>query len=98
MGVGPPTGPTPGPAPPDGAVMGIYDREYYRDGTQGSGWFSGMAPACRMIVVANVAAFVGQKLFPGQLEAREPGRLDVTYLVRGPQAWRLRLTRTAACC
>lgn len=29
----------------------------------------------------------------GQLEARQPGALSVTYEERGPQVWRLRLTR-----
>jgi len=33
--------------------MGIYDREYYRDETGGSGWFSGVAPACKTIVAIN---------------------------------------------
>ncbi len=41
--------------------MGIYDREYYRDKTRGSGWLTGMAPACRAIIIINVAAFVLQK-------------------------------------
>lgn len=43
--------------------MGIHDREYYRDSTRGSGWLSGAAPACKAIIVINVAAFVAQKLF-----------------------------------
>ena len=37
--------------------MGIYDREYYRGETHGSGWLSGAAPACKAIVVLNVVAF-----------------------------------------
>jgi membrane associated rhomboid family serine protease len=41
--------------------MGIYDREYYRDKTRGSGWLSGMAPACKAIILANVAVFIAQK-------------------------------------
>ena len=46
--------------------MGIYDREYYRDKTRGAGWLSGAAPACKAIIVINIAAFVAQKLFaPG---------------------------------
>ena len=36
--------------------MGIYDREYYRDKTRGSGWLSGEAPACKAIIAINVAA------------------------------------------
>ena len=43
--------------------MGIYDREYYRDKTRGSGWLTGAAPACKAIILINVAAFVLQKLF-----------------------------------
>ena len=30
-----------------------------------------------------------------QIEKREPGAITVTYLTEGPEAWRLRLTRTA---
>ena len=30
-----------------GAVMGIYDREYYRGETRGSAWFSGVSPVCK---------------------------------------------------
>ncbi len=41
--------------------MGIYDREYYRDKTRGSGWLSGAAPACKAIILINVAAFIAQK-------------------------------------
>src|SRR4051812_21819982 len=41
--------------------MGIYDREYYRDKTRGSGWLSGTAPACKAIILINVAVFIAQK-------------------------------------
>lgn len=44
--------------------MGIYDREYYRDNTRGSGWLSGAAPACKAIILINVAAFIAPKLVP----------------------------------
>lgn len=37
--------------------MGINDREYYRDESRGSGWFSGVAPACKTIIVVNVVLF-----------------------------------------
>lgn len=37
--------------------MGIYDREYYRGETRGSGWLSGAAPACRTIILINVIVF-----------------------------------------
>ena len=43
--------------------MGIYDREYYRDKSRGSGWLAGAAPACKAIILINVAAFIAQKLF-----------------------------------
>ncbi|MHC5539768.1 rhomboid family intramembrane serine protease [Singulisphaera rosea] len=55
--------------------MGIYDREYYRGETSGSGWLSGDAPACKVIIAVNVFLFVltktgaiGDGLF-GELEA-----------------------------
>ena len=38
--------------------MGISDREYYRDETSGSGWFSGVAPACKTIILINVIVFL----------------------------------------
>jgi membrane associated rhomboid family serine protease len=40
-----------------GAIMGIYDREYYRGETRGSGWLTGLAPACRTIILINVVVF-----------------------------------------
>jgi membrane associated rhomboid family serine protease len=47
-----------------GAIMGIYDREYYRDETRGSGFFSGAAPVCKAIILINVAIFLAGLLFP----------------------------------
>lgn len=44
--------------------MGIYDREYYRDETRGSGWFSGVAPACKTLILINVGVFLAQWVFP----------------------------------
>jgi membrane associated rhomboid family serine protease len=41
--------------------MGIYDREYYRGETRGSTWFSGVAPACKTIILINVVVFVFQQ-------------------------------------
>ena len=38
--------------------MGIYDREYYRDESRGSGWFSGVAPVCKIIIGLNVLLFL----------------------------------------
>jgi membrane associated rhomboid family serine protease len=37
--------------------MGIYDREYYRGETRGSGWLSGTAPGCKTIILINVLVF-----------------------------------------
>ncbi len=44
--------------------MGIYDREYYRDETGGSGWFSGVAPTTRLLIIINFAVFAVQLLMP----------------------------------
>ncbi len=40
--------------------MGIYDREYYRDESGGIGLLSGVAPACKVIILANVLVFLAQ--------------------------------------
>jgi membrane associated rhomboid family serine protease len=37
--------------------MGIYDREYYRGETRGSAWLTGIAPACKTIIIINIIAF-----------------------------------------
>jgi membrane associated rhomboid family serine protease len=72
--------------------MGIYDREYYRDKTRGSGWLTGISPACNVLIAINVAAFVGQKMLP-------PGMLEQAFRANGEQifhqlqVWRL-LTAT----
>jgi len=71
--------------------MGIYDREYYRDKTRGSGWLSGVAPATKAIILINVGVFIAQKLFGGAF--------DHWFTARSPeifghfQVWRL-LTAT----
>ena len=44
--------------------MGIYDREYYRDETGGSGWLSGTAPVCRTLILINIAVYIAQVLVP----------------------------------
>jgi membrane associated rhomboid family serine protease len=44
--------------------MGIYDREYYRDETRGSGWLSGAMPACKALVLINVGVYLAQVVFP----------------------------------
>ena len=47
--------------------MGIYDREYYRGETAGSGWFSGVSPVCKTIIGINVAVFVLDQLTRGEI-------------------------------
>jgi membrane associated rhomboid family serine protease len=42
--------------------MGFYDREYYREETRGSGWLTGVAPACKTIILINVVVFVFQQV------------------------------------
>lgn len=44
--------------------MGIYDREYYRDETSGSGWLTGVTPAVKVIVGLNVAVFLANWILP----------------------------------
>jgi membrane associated rhomboid family serine protease len=44
--------------------MGIHDREYYRDETSGSGWFSGVAPVTQALILTNVAVFLLRWIFP----------------------------------
>jgi membrane associated rhomboid family serine protease len=51
--------------------MGIYDREYYRDETRGSGWLSGVAPVCKALIAINVAVFFGTLFFPQLLKSFE---------------------------
>jgi membrane associated rhomboid family serine protease len=46
-----------------GAVMGIYDREYYRGESAGSGWFWNVAPVCKWIILINAAVFLLQNIF-----------------------------------
>ena len=38
--------------------MGIYDREYYREQSRGAGLFSGIAPACKALILINVGVFL----------------------------------------
>jgi membrane associated rhomboid family serine protease len=42
--------------------MGIYDREYYRGETAGSGWLTGAAPVCKYLIVVNVVVFLLEHL------------------------------------
>jgi hypothetical protein len=45
-----------------GAAMGIYDREYYRGESTGSGLFNGVAPVCKSIIVTSAIVFLVQNL------------------------------------
>jgi membrane associated rhomboid family serine protease len=49
-----------------GAVMGIYDREYYRGETGGTGFFSGVSPVTKSIIVINAAVFLLDQLINRQ--------------------------------
>ncbi len=43
--------------------MGIYDREYIRDESAGTGLFSGVTPVTKSIIVISVITFLVQNLF-----------------------------------
>jgi membrane associated rhomboid family serine protease len=60
--------------------MGIYDREYYRGETGGSGWFTGLAPVCKTIIVINAAVFLIEHLIH-----LERGDID-TYFAASPES------------
>lgn len=51
------------PKPTADSRMGIYDREYYRDGSGPWQWFAGPAPATRTLIALNVAIYLLQILF-----------------------------------
>ena len=67
--------------------MGIYDREYYRDDTRGSGWLSGATPACKAIIAINVAAFIAQKVVGRSFD--EWFLIDSDQIIHHYQYWRL---------
>lgn len=72
--------------------MGIQDREYYRSTTRGSAWFTGVAPACRTIILINVVVFLIDKFaFNGRLA--ESFGATTTDIFQRLQLWRL-LTAT----
>lgn len=68
--------------------MGIYDREYYRGETSGSGWLTGQAPACKAIIAANVVAFLLGFIFAGGNQSEEAGfnAFAENWLVANPDA------------
>jgi membrane associated rhomboid family serine protease len=43
--------------------MGIYDREYYRGESGGPGWFGGVAPICKTIILINGVVFLLEHAF-----------------------------------
>jgi membrane associated rhomboid family serine protease len=61
--------------------MGIYDREYYRGESTGPGWFNGISPVCKTIIVLNVAIWVLQKAL--KLELHDTIIRD--YLAASPE-------------
>jgi membrane associated rhomboid family serine protease len=73
--------------------MGIYDRPYYRDETSGSGWLTGLAPACKTIILINVAVFLAQWVLerPGQESWRFSEYLVARSdrILKGFEIWRL---------
>jgi membrane associated rhomboid family serine protease len=72
--------------------MGIYDREYYRGETRGAGWFSGVAPACKTLILINVVAFFLQHVLdPGFVDDYLAASSDAIF--RHGRVWEL-LTAT----
>lgn len=70
--------------------MGIYDREYYREATAGSGLLTGMAPVCKAIIAINVAVFVLQMLTGGRGDGiTDLLSLDPRSVLQGGQVWRI---------
>src|SRR5690242_18889927 len=67
--------------PSAGADMGIYDREYYRDETRGSGWLSGVAPACKALILINVGIYLAEIVF-------SDARLDELFAAHSRQIFR----------
>ncbi|WZO96909.1 rhomboid family intramembrane serine protease [Isosphaeraceae bacterium EP7] len=70
--------------------MGIYDREYYRDDSRGFGLFSGVAPACKALILINVVAYVASVLIPTLQQAFDA---QSALIFEQFQVWRL-LTAT----
>jgi membrane associated rhomboid family serine protease len=77
-----------------GSDMGIYDREYYRGEPRGRGWFAGVAPVCKTIIVINAIVFLFE-----QLAQLDPALVDKYFAaspggtLRNYQLWQL-LTAT----
>jgi membrane associated rhomboid family serine protease len=60
--------------------MGIYDREYYRGETGGSGWFGLVSPVCKTIIAINCVVFLLENL----INADNNGPFINTYLAASP--------------
>jgi membrane associated rhomboid family serine protease len=60
--------------------MGIYDREYYRGEAGGPGWFGGVAPWCKTIILINCAMFLLE-----QAAARGGDRFFMEWLAASPE-------------
>jgi membrane associated rhomboid family serine protease len=72
-----------------GAVMGIYDREYYRERTRGSGWLTGTAPVCNAIIIINVALFFLPKFLPEDHLLEDLFAAYSRFIFEKLQVWRL---------
>ncbi len=70
--------------------MGIYDREYYRDATRGSGWLTGAAPVCKALIGTNIVCFI---IVLFQRDALAYLDLTSESVLRGGQVWRLVTTQ-----
>jgi membrane associated rhomboid family serine protease len=75
--------------PRAGADMGIYDREYYRERTRGSGWFSGSTPACKWILIANIVCFLLPRFLPDDRILYEWFAAYSRLILEKGQVWRL---------
>ncbi|MFI5455862.1 MAG: rhomboid family intramembrane serine protease [Isosphaerales bacterium] len=73
--------------------MGISDREYYRDETGGSGWFTGLAPVCKTIIIINAAVFLLTQLTQIDYLIKPYFEASPEYTLRQFRLWEL-LTAT----
>ena len=69
-----------------GDSMGIYEREYYRDDSRGSGWFSGPDAACRTLIALNVVVYICQFIFPNLTDYL---KASATTVFAHYEVWRL---------
>ncbi len=69
--------------------MGIYDREYYRERTRGSGWLTGTTPACKWIILANIACFLLPRFLTDEQAFYDLFSAYSHKILAGGQVWRL---------